>query len=55
MKNELASFLLIPADPKLAGFAPLWMEYQNQKAAEEVQAHYAERGFTYDLVPVLEA
>lgn len=55
MKNELASFLLIPADPKLAGFGTLWLEYQTREAAEDVQAYYAERGFTYDLVPVLAA
>ena len=53
MKNEIASFLLIPADPKLAGIGSLWEEYATLEAAEDNQAEYADRGLNYDILPVL--
>jgi hypothetical protein len=53
MKNEIASFLLIPADPKLAGIGSLWEEFRTLEAAEDAQDEYAGRGLNYDLVPVL--
>jgi hypothetical protein len=53
MKNETALFLLIPADPKLAGIGSLWEEFRSYEAAEDAQDEYADRGLNYDIMPVL--
>jgi len=50
MKNETVSFLLVPANPKLACYAE---EYLTLEAAEDAQDEYADRGLDYDVVRVL--
>lgn len=47
------SFLLVPANPKLAGLGHLWMDYASREAAEDAQDEFADRGLDYDLVEVL--
>ena len=53
MKNETASFLLIPSSSKLAGLGHLWLDYTSREAAEDAQDEFADRGLNYDLVEVL--
>ncbi len=52
MKNETASYLLIPSDPKLAGIGSYWAEFASLEAAEDAQDEYAGRGLNYDIMPV---
>ena len=53
MKNEIASFLLVPANPKLAGLGNLWEEFTSLDAAEDRQIELADCGLDYDVLPVL--
>jgi hypothetical protein len=55
MKNETASFLLVPSDPKLAGLTCYWEEFRSLEAAEDAQDEYADRGLNYDVLPVMAA
>jgi hypothetical protein len=44
-----SSFLLVPANPKLACYAE---EFASREAAEDAQDEYADRGLDYDVVAV---